>query len=230
MIRNEKINKIALTGKQKCEMLRTIRKEIAKRNGIEYLSADCTHEGDCLGTCPKCDAEVRFLEYELNRKAQKGESISIIGINNDIVNLIEQVEDSVRSYVELNSIEFDPAEAFEGQVDMREEEDYSLDEDSDEDLLEYSEDESYFFADRETMGMLRPSPIEHKKKLSKHDVGELKLSAPVCHYLISSQINTLSKLCSMTEKELFEKTKIGASGMKEIKEKLKEVGLSLKGE
>ena len=86
--RNEKINRISLTGKQKCEMLRTIRKEIAQRNGIEYLSADCTHQGDCLGTCPKCDAEIRFLEYELNRKAQRGEEISIKGINNEIVIII----------------------------------------------------------------------------------------------------------------------------------------------
>ncbi|MGN1137503.1 MAG: DNA-directed RNA polymerase subunit alpha C-terminal domain-containing protein [Oscillospiraceae bacterium] len=64
-----------MTGKEKCELLRAIRREIAERNGIEYLSAECHHEGDCLGTCPKCDAEARFLNSELERLVREGKSV-----------------------------------------------------------------------------------------------------------------------------------------------------------
>ena len=84
-----------LSGKQKCEMLRKIRREIAARNNIEYLTADCTFTGECPGTCPKCDAEVRYLEYELNRKIQAGQQVMIAGINDDLISLIGQVERAV---------------------------------------------------------------------------------------------------------------------------------------
>lgn len=55
-------------GKRRCEILKGIRKTIAKANGIKYEPAECTHEGDCTGTCPKCDAEVKYLEQELCKK------------------------------------------------------------------------------------------------------------------------------------------------------------------
>ena len=226
--RNEKINRISLTGKQKCEMLRTIRKEIAQRNGIEYLSADCTHEGDCLGTCPKCDAEVRFLEYELNQKAQKGESISIIGINEDIVKMIEQIEDSITINDDSNDNN-DTSEEFLG-TGMEEEPFDEIDEDEDIDDINYSENESYIHKDREAMGMSRLYPFDNKKNPPNVDVRDIGLSIPVCHWLISSKINTLSKLCSMTEKDILDKTMVGTNGIKEIKDKLNMVGLSLKGE
>lgn len=69
-----------MTGKEKCEFLRQIRKNIAEANNIVFLSAECYHEGDCKGTCPICDAEIRFLDAELNRKAGAGEKITISGM------------------------------------------------------------------------------------------------------------------------------------------------------
>ena len=224
MNRNEKRNKISLTGKQKCEMLRTIRREIAKRNGIEYLSADCTYKGECLGTCPKCDAEVRFLEYELNRKAQKGESISIIGINKDIVKMIDQVEDSVRKSIETYDTNDNTERVAATGMTVRPENG-----DRDIDEIEFSEDESNYEQGSMYMGVARPNPINHKNTLYNRNVREIGLSRPVCHLLIRSNINTLSKLCSMTEKEILDKTMVGTSGINEIKERLKKVGLSLKG-
>lgn len=56
------------TGKEKCELLRTIRKKIAERYNLEYTSSECSHQGDCLGTCPKCDAELRDLQEQLERR------------------------------------------------------------------------------------------------------------------------------------------------------------------
>lgn len=58
-----------MTGKEKCKLLRQIRKEIAETNGIVYITTDCTYDGDdCRGTCPKCDEEIAYLDAELNRK------------------------------------------------------------------------------------------------------------------------------------------------------------------
>ena len=69
-----------MTGKEKCQLLKIIRKEIAKANGIEYEPAECTYQGECRGFCPKCDDEVRYIEGELQRKAREGESIQIAGL------------------------------------------------------------------------------------------------------------------------------------------------------
>ena len=52
-------------GKQTCKILKEIRKQIAAENDIKLVIEDCTYKGDCLGTCPKCEAEVRYLEREL---------------------------------------------------------------------------------------------------------------------------------------------------------------------
>ncbi len=63
-------------GKKKCETLKAIRKEVANANGIEYEPTKCDYEGECKGTCPKCDAELAELQRDLDAKEQKGESVT----------------------------------------------------------------------------------------------------------------------------------------------------------
>ena len=46
-----------MTGKQKCNILRQIRRDIAAANQLDYNERDCTHTGDCRGTCPYCEAQ-----------------------------------------------------------------------------------------------------------------------------------------------------------------------------
>lgn len=70
-----------MTGKQKCNLLKQIRKEIAESNGIVYLSSECTVDGECRGTCPKCDAEIRYLDDELQRKIDRGEKVTLAGLS-----------------------------------------------------------------------------------------------------------------------------------------------------
>ena len=71
-----------MTGKEKCKLLRQIRQEIADSNCIVYITTECTYEGDdCLGTCPKCDQEIAYLDAELKRKIAKGEDVTISGIS-----------------------------------------------------------------------------------------------------------------------------------------------------
>ena len=73
-----------MTGKEKCNLLRQIRREIAQANDIIFLTRECDYPGDnCLGTCPICDAEIRWLDGELNRKAALGEKITVAGISLD---------------------------------------------------------------------------------------------------------------------------------------------------
>ena len=70
-----------MTGKEKCKLLRQIRCEIARANGITYTPPECAYEGECAGTCPRCDAEVRFLDAELNRMAKEGKEITLAGVS-----------------------------------------------------------------------------------------------------------------------------------------------------
>ncbi|MBR4293534.1 MAG: HIRAN domain-containing protein [Bacteroidaceae bacterium] len=55
-------------GKQKCEILRRIRMDIAEKYGLRYNPTVCTHEGGCSGTCPKCDAEAEDLQKQLDSR------------------------------------------------------------------------------------------------------------------------------------------------------------------
>lgn len=69
-----------MNGKNRCRILKDIRKRIAEENGIEYITTECKYKGDCLGTCPKCESEVRFLERELQKKRSLGHRIAVAGI------------------------------------------------------------------------------------------------------------------------------------------------------
>lgn len=67
-------------GKQTCKILKEIRKQIAAENDIELVVSECTYQGDCLGTCPKCEAEVRYLECELEKRQKLGKAVMISGM------------------------------------------------------------------------------------------------------------------------------------------------------
>ncbi len=69
-----------MKGKSKCKILKDIRKQIAKENDIEFITSECKYQGDCLGTCPKCEAEVRYLEEELKKRKTAGKGIAVAGI------------------------------------------------------------------------------------------------------------------------------------------------------
>ena len=66
-------------GKSTCRELKKIRKMIAEQNNIPLEDSECHYEGDCAGTCPKCDAEVRFLENALRMSKQLGKVVTLSG-------------------------------------------------------------------------------------------------------------------------------------------------------
>ena len=62
-------------------MLKTIRKQVADANDIKYEPRECHHQGECRGTCPACEAEVRYIERELDIRRQLGKAVAIVGIS-----------------------------------------------------------------------------------------------------------------------------------------------------
>ena len=68
-------------GKQTCKILKEIRRQIAEANGIELATSECRYKGDCLGTCPKCESEVRYLEQQLRARSLAGKAVALAGIS-----------------------------------------------------------------------------------------------------------------------------------------------------
>ena len=61
-------------------MLKDIRQQIADANGISYQPKECQHKGDCAGTCPACEEEIRYLERELKARKGNGFGMKVAGI------------------------------------------------------------------------------------------------------------------------------------------------------
>jgi len=68
-------------GKRTCKILKEIRRQIAEANDIEYVVEECQYKGDCLGTCPKCEAEVRYLEEQLHQRQLLGKAAMVAGVS-----------------------------------------------------------------------------------------------------------------------------------------------------
>ena len=77
-------------GKEKCEILRRIRQDVAERYGLQYTPSECKHQGDCAGTCPKCDAELEDLQRQLESRG-----ISDINLTNIPVDIEHSGDDDV---------------------------------------------------------------------------------------------------------------------------------------
>ena len=67
-------------GKSTCKLLKDIRQQIADANGISYQPKECQHKGNCAGTCPACEEEIRYLEGELKARKGNGFGMKVAGI------------------------------------------------------------------------------------------------------------------------------------------------------
>lgn len=56
-----------LDGKNVCETLKNMRRELAKANGIEFKTVECSSTGPCAGTCESCDNEIRYLNEMMHK-------------------------------------------------------------------------------------------------------------------------------------------------------------------
>lgn len=69
-----------MPGKQKCRMLKEIRRRIAEENDIPYVTSECSHQGECAGTCPRCESELRALERELAARQRLGKTVTVAAL------------------------------------------------------------------------------------------------------------------------------------------------------
>ena len=69
-----------MRGKQKCRILKQIRQRIADENDIPYVTRECGYRGECAGTCPRCESELRYLERQLERRAALGKRVSVAAL------------------------------------------------------------------------------------------------------------------------------------------------------
>ena len=67
-------------GKSICKELKEVRRRIAEENHIPLEIKECTYEGPCRGTCPRCESEVRYLENALAGKLRMGKVATVAGL------------------------------------------------------------------------------------------------------------------------------------------------------
>ncbi|MBP5458262.1 MAG: TonB family protein [Paludibacteraceae bacterium] len=90
-------------GKHTCEVLKSIRKQIADSNGIAYTPSECTFSGECTGTCPNCERERQYLERELSSKLKAGKALKIVGIAAGLSAMVACQEAKGQTTVEENT-------------------------------------------------------------------------------------------------------------------------------
>ena len=69
-----------MLGKQKCRILKQIRQRIADENDIPYVTRECGFQGECRGTCPRCESELRYLEQQLARREALGKKVAVAAL------------------------------------------------------------------------------------------------------------------------------------------------------
>ena len=67
-------------GRAICKVLKDVRQKRATENGISYHPEECHHKGECTGTCPGCEKEIRYLEEQLKNKQHSGLGLKVAGI------------------------------------------------------------------------------------------------------------------------------------------------------
>lgn len=65
--KDDNIHNVA-NGKAVCAALKQIRIDVARINDIPYVPATCNYEGDCLGTCSKCEQELTDISLQIKQK------------------------------------------------------------------------------------------------------------------------------------------------------------------
>lgn len=86
--------KTSIHGKSICKQLKAVRQRIAEENDIPLempnttggserlqIGDECTYEGPCRGTCPRCEAEVQYLERALSSRLKLGRAATVAGLS-----------------------------------------------------------------------------------------------------------------------------------------------------
>ena len=117
-----------MTGEERRKWLQRIRRRIAEHNDIVYMQSE-QHETNCAGDCKVCQAEARYIDSELSRKAKLGEEVKLSSILSELLmdvdltlgiqkndHLTEKLKPSI-IYIQSVSSNEDIAEALERPLD-----------------------------------------------------------------------------------------------------------------
>lgn len=89
MVEMKKKDQLFLTqrsdGKELCYTLKQARRELAEANGIDFHTEECSFQGACGGTCPKCDEELCYLMEQLEAIEPAKRVYPPLSINEKIV-------------------------------------------------------------------------------------------------------------------------------------------------
>jgi len=105
-------------GKQTCKILKEIRRQIAEANDIEFVTSECRYKGDCLGTCPKCEAEVRYLEQQLRSRQLIGKAVVLAGLSAGMIAFSGCGSSSNQETDDSDTLQGEPLELLEGDVEL----------------------------------------------------------------------------------------------------------------
>ena len=106
-----------MTGKEKCKILKQIRRDIAEKNDISMRIEECPYQGECKGTCPKCEEEVRQLERELEKRRKAGLQTAVAGVSAGL--LCVQLSSCALPFSEVQKLEGEmPAPANNGSSEL----------------------------------------------------------------------------------------------------------------
>lgn len=189
-------------GRAKCDTLRHIRRTIAEANDIPYETEECTYEGPCEGTCPKCDGEIRYLNGELQKKMDAGEAVTLEGLGLEALSGYEEMVKEIRPKGNAGAgrgaqSEVPPPPPLMGQMQPP----------------------------PVLMGEILPPPQPPRfREVAKDDV----LSPRTKRGLRRIGVKIFDDLTRKTEKELCSFFGLSKKGLAEVKDRLREFGLSLK--
>lgn len=130
--------------KEKCKVLKQVRKKMADSLNIDLHQTECTYEGACSGTCPKCKQEEEMLNRALLKRTAMVASVGMLSvgltgcqtiIEDGVLPIISNLSGGGTSEEIMGEMVYIPPEEFEFEF----EEEYSSLDDETIDLFDSSE-------------------------------------------------------------------------------------------
>ncbi|MFA6778292.1 MAG: energy transducer TonB, partial [Paludibacteraceae bacterium] len=81
--------------------------------------SECQYKGDCLGTCPKCEAELRYLEQELENRRRAGKLITLAGLSVALAGCVSPAPDATHALTG-DTISFPVDTSIQNRIDSSE--------------------------------------------------------------------------------------------------------------
>ena len=91
--------------KEKCKQLMKIRKIMADKLGVDLHQRECTFEGKCSGTCPKCKQEEEILNKAILQRTVAAGVVTTMGVSMVGCSINNKDDVSLNNSISTNTIE-----------------------------------------------------------------------------------------------------------------------------